>query len=312
MTKIIFFGSSDYCLPVLTALAENFKLASIISKPLPNPVYNFAVKSRTPVFTPFNVAQLSVLKHKLASLKPDLAVVADYGLIIPEEIFTLPEHKTLNIHFSRLPQFRGPSPVQYSILFGMETSWVSIILMSQKVDNGPIIKQLKYNVPPASETAQSLYSKLFQSVSAELPEIILNYINKKIAPVVQNEKMASYTRKLNRNDGFLPFEVFKKALLGSSINSFPENTLLNRALQKSDNLARTIDNAVRAFDPWPGVWTILPNVKRLKILKSHLHSVLIPDLVQLEGKKPVEWKQLKEGYPDILAPTSSITANNSL
>ena len=143
MLKIIFFGTSDYCLAVLDSLYKKFQLTAIITKPPPNPVYEFAQKNKIRIFTPNNVAQLLDLESQLFQLKPGLAVVADYGLIIPEEIYNLPAYKTINIHFSHLPRFRGPSPVQFSILKGEKEAWVSVILMGKKVDDAPPLSQIK-------------------------------------------------------------------------------------------------------------------------------------------------------------------------
>ncbi|OGG16903.1 hypothetical protein A3D78_06505 [Candidatus Gottesmanbacteria bacterium RIFCSPHIGHO2_02_FULL_39_14] len=282
--NIIFFGSSDYCLPVINVLYQQFNLSTVITKSISNPVSLFAEKKNITIFTPHNVAQLLELKTKISSLKAKLAVVADYGLIIPQDIFQLPEFSTINIHFSRLPQFRGPSPVPQVILSGQTTSWVSLIKMTEKVDAGPIIKQLEYQLNPQKVSARTLYEKLFHLISFDFPDIIKDYLSRKLVAKKQDEKKASYTRKLTRQDGYLLFTDFRRALLS-----------------KSADFPTYVERAVRAFDPWPGVWTILPSKKRLKIIKSHLENhKLIPDIVQLEGKKEVTFKQFLEGYPEVL------------
>jgi len=264
MHKIVFFGTSNYCQPLIESLRKNFNLLQIITKS--------------------SDFQLSYL----TSLSADLFVVADYGKIIAEEIFTLPKYGTINVHFSRLPKYRGPSPVQYSILNGEKNSWVTLIEMGEKVDTGKIIKQLEYKINPQNHTTGSLYSELFKKIAADLPEIIKDYISGKLKAENQNEKEATYTKLIKKEDGFLELNDLIKALLGN------EYSLV-------------IERKVRAFDPWPGVWTRLPNGKRLKILKTHLipnslqtiNYKLQTDLVQLEGKKPVSWKQFLEGYPEI-------------
>lgn len=281
MYKILFFGSSDFCLPVLNSLYKNFSLAGVITKSPKFATAVFALKNNISLFTPQNTKDLLNLKDKLADLNPDLAVVADYGLIIPEEIFMLPKFKTINIHFSRLPKYRGPSPVQYSVLFGEKKSYVSVIEMESTVDTGKIIKQIEYPFSPALETTNTLYTKLFTSIAADLPEIIKDFTQNKITPKVQNESELSCTKRINRDDGFITFDNFIEAL-------------------KKSNIAQTIERKIRAFDPWPGIWTTLPNQKRLKILKAILkNQQLIPQKVQLEGKNPVSWKQFLEGYPQI-------------
>ena len=113
--RVVFFGSSEYCLPVLETINNNFQLQAVITRPKTLPA-QLASSHNIKTFTPANQSELLALKDKITVLNIDLAVVADYGLIIPKEIFTLPRYKTLNIHFSKLPKLRGPSPVQYAIL----------------------------------------------------------------------------------------------------------------------------------------------------------------------------------------------------
>lgn len=292
--KVIFFGSSDYCIPILASLYKHFQLAAVITKP-ESYSRSFASSHDIRVFTPKDKKELLNLKDQIAQLKPDLAVVADYGLIIPKEIFEIPRYKTLNIHFSRLPDLRGPSPVQFTILTGTKSAWITVIIMAEEMDTGDIIWQKEitsFNID--HETSESLYEKLFNIAATELPNIINNYINNDLKPQKQDHSKATYTKILTREDGFIPPKLLDDALKGA-----PSGVKLERT--------------IRAFTPWPGVWTevkITDNrkqitKKRLKILQAHLASQgetlqerLVLDLVQLEGKKPVSWKQFKEGYPN--------------
>lgn len=293
--KILFFGSSSYCLPVLESLHKNFQISAIITKP-DGPTKNFALKNNLPFYTPSSKKELLKLKNTLSTIAPDLAVVSDYGLIIPREIFTLPKFKTLNIHFSKLPDLRGASPVQFTILKIKKSAWITVILMDEKMDTGDIIwqKEAINNLtrlparqavePFNSLTSQELYIQLFKIIAQKLPHIINQFIKGDLKPVKQDSSKATYTKILNRDDGLISFSDLKKALSGKIS---PQN----------------IEQMYRAFFPWPGIWTKLSvknQEKRLKILKLHLMSKkLILDEVQLEGKKPVSFKQFIEGYPRI-------------
>ncbi len=336
--NVVFFGSSRYCLPVVETLKNHFNLVAIVTKH-GSPIASFAKKYQTPFLTPINKKELSTFIDKISELKPDIAIVADYGLIIPKEIFNTPKYGTLNIHFSRLPKLRGACPVQYTILTD-QTPWISIIKMNENLDTGDIIWQKEYKKSTnfkltnqlisnqlVNETAESLYIKLFQYIASELPTIIRDYINDKLVPKKQNHKEATYTRMLTREDGFIPFELIIKAI--NSENP-PNKQLDNWPLYKNliiqfptsnFQFPIIIDRAIRALTPWPGLWTEIdlrrlksgpmdsfqaekPEKtvkKRLKLLKAHIDddNRLILDLVQLEGKKPVSWKQFREGYPDI-------------
>lgn len=296
--NIIFFGSSDYSLPVLDSLLFNFNLVAVVTKPdqnigrkqiiTPTAVKFFAQKNHLPCFTPADKATLSIFENKLADLAPDIFIVADYGLIIPKIIIDLPKYKTINIHFSKLPFLRGPSPVQFSILNGEKSGWISYMLMDEKMDTGMILSQTEEKLT-GEETTGSLYRKLFDKASRELPDIITGYVKKELKPQIQDHTKATYTKLLKREDGYVPYDLFNKNI---------ENDIL-------------IERKIRALTPWPGVWTTIQTTenkkqitKRLKILKAHLASRgvgLQIDMVQLEGKNPVSWKQFTEGYQSKLS-----------
>ncbi|MBI4991224.1 methionyl-tRNA formyltransferase, partial [Candidatus Gottesmanbacteria bacterium] len=214
--KIIFFGSSEYCLPILDSLLKNFQLLTVVTKQA-SAAQQFAKLHNIAVFTPKDKKGLLELKDQISSLEPDLAIVADYGLIIPEEIFEIPQCKTLNIHFSRLPALRGPSPVQFTILTGEKSAWITVIIMAKEMDMGDIIwqkevpldsgKSTNYPINKLSnqqigETTGSLYKKLFNIIALELPDIVNKYIKGEIKPQKQDHSKATYTKILTREDGY--------------------------------------------------------------------------------------------------------------
>lgn len=330
--KTIFFGSSNYCLPILDSLI-NFQLIAVITKP-ESSLQSFASSHDIRVFTPQDRKELSALKNDLEQLQPDLAVVADYGLIIPRGIFEIPKYKTLNIHFSRLPDLRGPSPVQFTILKGEKSAWITVIIMAKEMDTGDIIwqKEIPLN---GDEIGESLYIQLFTIAAENLPEVLKLYVQDKLKPKKQNHSKATYTKLLTREDGFIP-----PTLINAAMNGLPvtieqmDKWVLTKQLSSQltiNNYQLVIERAIRAFTPWPGVWTELhlqgvalqmasgrAVKKRIKILKAHIEifktiqdrkpktiqdrkanrkAKLILDIVQLEGKKPVSWKQFQEGYP---------------
>lgn len=321
--KVLFFGSSDYCLPILETLHTHFTLVGVVTKPS-FPSESFAVSHKIPVFTPGNKAELRTLQNEFIQLQPDIAVVADYGLIIPRDIFTIPKMSTLNIHFSKLPRLRGATPVQFTLLRGGKSAWISVIIMDEAMDTGDIIWQREYPLS-GNETTGSLYKKLFNNVASELPDIIYQYAANKLKPQKQNHTEATYTKILTRDDGFIPAPLLRKAIEGEQLT---EEQMKQWGLSKYIpaqlcivHCAFCIECAVRALSPWPGVWTeiafreISPiHKKRLKILKAHLEPPasqgvtlrgyqdqrLVLDQVQLEGKKPVTWKQFQVGYPHVV------------
>lgn len=316
----IFFGSSDLCLPILQSLKENFHLSTVITRPdkavgrsnqpTPSQPKQWALKNNIPVLTPTNKSELLLMKTQLTGQQPDVAVVADYGLIIPEQIFTIPRYKTVNIHFSKLPSYRGASPVYYTLLSGDKSAWITFILMDASMDTGNIILQKEFPIT-GNETGRSLYLYLFTHAAELLPQVITNYTVGKIKPIAQMHELATFTRRLKRSDGYIPYPLLEKSIRGESDlhpqgHQWPEDSLIYRFIKQGNKPAEVIDRAVRAFIPWPEVWTkvkikdIRKNKtveKILKILKSHQdNGRLIIDTVQMEGKNPVSWKQFQEAY----------------
>ncbi len=250
--KVIFWGTSKYCLPILESLKKNFDLVLVVTRPdkpvgrkqilTPSPVKLWAIKNDIPI--------------EMSLQSPDLAIVADYGQIIPEEIFSKPKLGTFNIHFSKLPDLRGASPVQTALLRGDKTAWITIFKIEKTLDTGPILDQREFPIFP-TDTSQTLYTRLFQEAAKYLPT--LNF-SKKLVP--QKGKI-TFCKKLTKNDGFVELDD------------------------------PNIYNKFRAMYPWPGIWTIKDG-KRMKILKCHLgKNELVIDEVQVEGKnEPSSWRKL--------------------
>jgi methionyl-tRNA formyltransferase len=335
MIKVLFFGSSKFCLPVLESITKNFKISAVVTKSdkkigpkqiiTPSLPKQFAMSHNINVYTPDTKGELLTLANQFQNFAPDIAVSSDYGIIIPQEIFSLPKYGTLNIHFSRLPFLRGSSPAQYTILTGQKTAWISIFLIDRKMDTGDIIWQKEIPLS-GNETTAILYDKLFKLSAQYLPEIIKTYTSGLAKPRKQDHTKATYTKLLSREDGYIPPEIIDTAITGKNIalrdKDIPQNSPVFEAFRNSNITTIALERALRAFTPWPGIWTNIKikdknsNIKnfRLKILKAHLDSstplnqqptntnqvitILVLDLVQLEGKKPVSWTQFQTGYPD--------------
>jgi len=262
---IWFFGSDKYSQIVLKSLQtdKRIKIGKIVS--------------------PQILPTLSLEKEK----RPDVGILASFGAIVPKDFLNFPRKGILNIHPSLLPKYRGPSPAQAAILNGERQTGVTIIKMDEEIDHGPIVAQLTEEILP-TDTSESLYFRLF-SAGAEVLKIILPaYLEGKILSQEQNHSLATYTKKLTREDGFISLEKLRAAMEGTE--------------------AETIERQIRAYYPWPGTWTLIKSQisnskfqnKRLKILKAHLEGEkLVLDTVQLEGKKPVSFRQFCEGYPEV-------------
>jgi len=277
--KIVFFGTPDYVMPILTSLHKKFVtgpgkspiVAVVTQSPKPigrkqilsySPVDKWAHDHRIPTY----YQSSEIVKNEVDA---DIGVCAAFGEIIPEFVIGHLKFGILNIHPSLLPEYRGASPITYAIKDGKKETGVTTILMDDKVDHGKIISQFKEEIKP-DDTTETLRARLFERSAKVLLEFIEPYLKGKITPKVQDEGKATYTKKLLKEDGFIN-------------------------LTGSDPVV--VNNFIRAMQPWPIAWTYLPNEKRVKLLKSHLYEgKLIIDEVQLEGKTPVSYKQFKAAY----------------
>ena len=275
--KIVFFGSDQYSVIVLNQLCgdKRFKIASVVTHS-PSPVERYAR-------TVFEIKFIGCRRFdkeffkQIRALNTDVGILASFGRVLPKETLAIPKHGILNIHPSLLPKYRGPTPVPTAILNNEKETGVSIIKMDEKVDHGPILAQFKERIKP-DDIAESLYRRLFATGAKALKTILPAYFEGRIEFREQDHLKATYTKKLVREDGKIDWK------------------------RPADYNERFI----RAMYPWPGAFTNVKLkikneklIKRLKILKARLeNSKLVLDQVQLEGKKPVTWKQFKEGYPE--------------
>ena len=188
-------------------------------------------------------------------------MVASYGQILPKSILDLPKYGSLNIHASLLPKYRGASPIQSALLNNDSQTGVTIMLMNEKMDEGDVLGKVKVNIGK-NETADELSVKLAKIGAELLHQVLHLWVNKRIKPHKQLKSKATYTQRLTRDSGYIDW---KKP---------PKN----------------LENMIRAFHPWPGVWTNY-NGKILKFLPENK--------VQLEGKQPVKISDFKQGHKDL-------------
>jgi len=225
--------------------------------------------------------------YTLRSLLPtaDLLIVADFGFLVPGWLLRFPKHGSLNIHPSLLPRWRGATPVPFTLLFGDTETGVSIIQMNEKFDLGEIITQTPVHIA-SSDTTPTLLERAFDAGASLLVDIINPYLSEKILPQPQPKTSPKPTTpRLTKEDGFVPFA----SLVGTGDEPAP---LLSR--YELSTTPGTIERMVRALKPWPKVWTILPNGKRLIIHSASLAGKkLVLENVQLEGKNPSTFAEVK-------------------
>lgn len=303
--KIIFAGTPDFSVPFLLGLENepDFSILGVITQPdkvsgrkqelSASPVKIEALRLNLEVFQPDNLRTDEQIKEKLNNLKADLLVVVAYGQIIPKEILDLFPLGCINVHPSLLPKYRGASPIQNTILNGDLKTGISIMLMDEKMDHGPILSQLEYNLT-GEETNQSLHLKLADLGVDFLIKSIKDFLTNKINPQPQDDARAIFCKMIKKEDGKINW---------------------------SDS-AKNIKQKIYAFYPWPATYGNLnnrrikffPPVKIINEIKrpgevfnyenqlaiSCLDGSLIIDKWQLEGKKEMKNEDFLRGKPDVI------------
>lgn len=263
-TPIIFFGSSKLVLPIIEILNSKYDLKIVVTteKEPSQAIPGYCLKNSLPYISIQQFNNTTI--QQLASYKSPLAVLADFGLIVPDEVLNAFPKGIINIHPSLLPKFRGPTPVQSAILSGEKETGVSIIRLDNAVDHGPLLAQ---ETEPILEddTSETLHEKLFAKGAELLVKVLPDYISGNLVPKPQDDSKATFTEKLTRNSGYID-------------------------LSKSQ-----IDRMIRAYYPWPGVWTTIAIRDKQKEIRI---KFLPGNKLQVEGKKPMSYKDFLNGYPE--------------
>lgn len=308
--RVVFMGTPEFAETVLQELLEKrYNLVAVYTRPdkavgrdqevQEGPVKMLAKKHSIPVEQPEKFDDETI--DKLKNYKPDLIVVVAYGKILPKKVLQTPGFGCINIHPSLLPKFRGPSPIQNTLLAGEEETGVTIMLMDEGMDSGDILMQQTVAIDP-DEILPSL-SRRLASISADLLlKTIPLWIERAIEPQKQDESKVTLCQLIEREDGHILWA----------------------------NDAVTIYNTFRALHPWPGIygfWKRDDN-QLLRIKFNHIthqkqspqtthhlgevfelgekigvqaaQGVVFLEEVQLEGKTVVPIAEFIKGYPQFI------------
>jgi len=296
--KIVFFGTPDFAVVVLEELKTAGIMPTLIvtapDKPrgrklvlTPPPVKEWAEKNSIDVAQPAKLKD-EVFLGELQSTQPeashasgwDLFLVASYGKIIPKSILDLPKHGTLNVHPSLLPKLRGPSPIQSSILEDEKETGVSIMLLDQKIDHGPILAQARVALEEWPPKASVLKNILAHEGGVLLAEVIPEWVKGTITPLEQDHSNATYSVILKKEDGLI------------DLTDNPYKNFLK----------------IQAYDEWPGAYFFVerkgravttkkgPALMRVKITDASFENdALTIKRVVPEGKREMNYDDFLRG-----------------
>ncbi|MDC0506001.1 methionyl-tRNA formyltransferase [Candidatus Gracilibacteria bacterium] len=248
--KIAYFGTGEFSKNILSDLHEHYNqeldISLVVSQPdkavgrkrtiTPTPVHAYATEQGLDILQPVKVKNNPKFFSELEALKLDFIVVVAYGKIIPNEILDAPKYGCINIHGSILPDYRGASPIQESLKNGDTQTGLTIMYMSEGMDEGDLLKIEKIKIDKLDKTTD-LFTKFEQFGARLLIETLQGLIVGKIKGIPQDESQATYCSKISKSDGEIDFQTMS-----------------------SDE----IFNKFRAYSPWPGIYSYF-NDKKLNI-----------------------------------------------
>ena len=307
-------GTPAFVLPVLDVLCSmaGLEMVGVVCPPdrargrgrlaEPPPVKGYALDCGIPVIQPDSFRS-GAARAELAALAPDVVVVAAYGKLLPREVLDLPRHGCLNLHPSLLPCHRGPTPVPAAILEADTRTGVSLMLLDEGMDTGPVIARSEVTLH-GRETSEGLTGELFPLGAGLLQANLGSWLRGELTAESQDESLATVTRKLEREDGLADWE----------------------------QPAEVLDRRRRAYTPWPGLYTRwegkvvklldtypLPGLTRGVYHPGQVVSTPLEDAtplaiataegllgvyrLQMEGRRTVSAKEFLSGFPRIIGAT---------
>lgn len=256
--KTVFMGTPDFSKTIAQALVDNgFDVVGVVTQPDKksgrgnkvhfSPVKIWAEENGIPVYQPERARNPEFIET-IRQISPELIITAAIGQIIPKEILDMPKYGCVNIHASILPKYRGASPIQQALFDAEKTTGITVMYMSENIDDGDIILTREIPILPDDNTG-TLFEKLAQTGAEAISDYAELIKNGKPTATPQNHALATYCKKIDKEQGNIDWA------------------------QTPDSIV----NTVKAMSPSPGAYSFL-NGKRIKIInvkpryQTHEHS----------------------------------------
>ena len=291
--RIVFFGSTNFSLEILKKLIKNHFVCCVYTQPPRRsgrgkklnfcPVLKFVLDNGITHETPENFRDEKTIV-RFSSLRPDIAIVIAYGIILPKKIISAPKYGCFNFHASLLPRWRGAAPIQRAILANDKKTGMCIIKMNEMLDSGQIVMKKECNIDN-NDTFGSLEIKLLEISKVLLDDFLINLNN------------------LTFLDQPSFGVIYAKKIIKSETRVFWSSTVDNVNLK------------IRAFSPHPGAWFEIDN-ERIKILSCKIFSEfsipgqilddsfkiscsdgsIQPKIIQRAGRQKMDLKTFLRGF----------------
>jgi len=248
--RLIFMGTPDFAVPSLARLvSDGHEVVAVFTQPdkpagrgkqlHEPPVKRFALDRNITVYQPAKIKTNEEVRAIFERINPAACIVAAYGKILPPWLLDIPRLGCINVHASLLPEYRGAAPINWAIANGARATGVTLMQMDAGMDTGPMLAKRAIEIG-ADETAPELTARLAQLGAELLSETLPSIERGAIAPLPQDNQAATYAPMLKREDGLIDWQM----------------------------TARDLRNRVRAFQPWPGVYTTFRGA-RLSFWRAH-------------------------------------------
>jgi methionyl-tRNA formyltransferase len=307
--RVLFIGTGEIGVPVLRSLlnSQEHELVGVVTQPdkpvgraqriEAPPIKAALAGSVLPILQPSRIKREEAV-GEIRALAPDVIIVMAYGQILPRSVLEIPRVACLNLHASLLPRHRGAAPIQAAILAGDCESGITVMSMDEGLDTGDVLLQSRLEIA-ADETGGSLHDRLAQIAPDALHEALAQLQRESAPRIPQDSSAATYAPKLEREDGRIDWT----------------------------ESAALIERKIRAFNPWPGAFTLLRDAtgrdRKLKILSARVvaaaktapgeilrvddslviaanDGALSLGEVQLEGKRRMSAAEFLRGHPTAL------------
>jgi methionyl-tRNA formyltransferase len=291
MSTIVFMGSPQFAVPTLEALARDHNVLAVFTqrdKPAGRgkqltavPVKVWAEAHHIPIHQPASLRKDASAVQTLRDLKPDVIVVAAYGLILPQSVLDIPPFGCLNVHASLLPRHRGAAPITSAILAGDAETGITIMKMDVGLDTGPMLAVAREPIR-SDDTTHSLSNRLSIIGAQLLSDTLPKFLRGEIDPQPQPIEGVTYSPKIKKEDALIDWS--KPAI--------------------------EIERMVRAYTPWPGTYTFW-NGSMLKILKvaSPKHVLSKAEGFQVPSSKLGQVLKLEDGSIGVTTGSGVIVLN---
>ena len=276
--KTIFLGTGWESVETLKTLhkSKEFEVVAVITTPdkpigrkqivTPSDVKKYALEKNIPVEQPDKVKERYI--EIAQKYNPEIVICKAFGEIVPKEFLDYPKYGCINIHFSLLPKYRGAVPIQKALLDGEKETGITIMLMSEGLDEGDIIDTYTEEIRE-DDTNISLRERLVKKSTEVLIPVLNKWINGEIVPIAQENSLATYCwqKDISKDKAEIKWEEYEP---------------------------KYIDRMVRAFIPWPIAWIVLPesnnenlSKKTMKIYKAEItkgKKIIMPGMLWTDGR----------------------------